>query len=329
VGATSFEPENPGAHAVRQGKAQVDAAERTVGIGSSIRFEVWLRQGLLEPAWAALCGSLASGGFVLSTEPLLRLALLIFLVGPLWGGLWSALIASDWATPLARWRNRYYAKPTGVSRTVAPAGPADRLKETWDELKRWWAELLAPTLGPTLAGLALLLPLTLVIAGILGPRPLLFTLVGISLIQFVFAWSDGKATVYPAAQALFEVGLPWLAGHGLFHPLTLASTALALGFTLAYAGGLRLRHGGRGLMRWNLGYGLAILVLVGVQEPLAAGIIGLLFLGQALLQPGLLDPSTDRVRSAAVVRFWRWVRPSLLIAMLVAAWAIRVGNGGA
>jgi len=320
VGANPFESENPAAYPVGRGAEYLDGVERQPGLGSPIRVQVWFRRGFLGPIWTALCGALASGGVTLSAAPLLRLALVALLVDVVWGGLWSALMATDWATSLGRWQNWRRGTPVRLLPHTSPDGPAGRLARHLGHLRSWWTGSAGPTLGPTLAGLALLLPLALVMAGVLGVRPLLVTLLAITLLQFVFAWTGGDARPVPGPQALFEIALPWLAGHVLFALPTLPSIALALAYTLSYAGGLRLAQGWTGLARWNLGQITAIVVLVAARQPTAAGITGLLFMGQAMLQPGLIDEETDQVAPPAAARFLRWAQPWLMAALLVAAW---------
>jgi hypothetical protein len=276
--------------------------------------------------WTALCGALASGGVTLLAAPLLRLALLALLVDVVWGGLWSALMATDWATSLRCWRNWRRGTPVRLLPYTSPDGPAGRLARSLGHLRSWWAESAGPTLGPTLAGLALLLPLALVVAGVLGVRPLLVTLLAITLLQFIFAWTGGDERPVPGPQALYEITLPWLAGHVLFAPPALPSIALALAYALSYAGGLRLAQTWPGLARWNLGQIAAAVVLVAVRQPTAAGVVGLLFMGQAMLQPGLFDEEADQVDPTAAARFLRWAQPWLMGAMLVAAWGVRIAG---
>jgi hypothetical protein len=319
--------DHPATYLVGQRARQPDHVERQPGLGSPIRFQVWLRRGPLGPAWAALCGALASGGLALSTEPLLRLALLVFLVDVVWGGLWSALAATDWATPLRRWRNWRHGPPAIVLPYTTPEGPAGRLARTLGHLRSWWRQQLQPTLGPTLAGLALLLPLALVVAGVLEARLLLVTLVAIALLQLTFAWTGGDARPVPGPQALFEVALPWLAGHALFGLLTFPSALLALAYALTYVGGLRLTQDRPGLAHWNLGQVAAVIVLLAWRQPVAAGIAGLLLIGQTIAQPGLFNVETDEVEHAAVARFLRFAQPWLMAAMLVTSWGAQAAGG--
>lgn len=328
MGATPFESDSPATNVVEQGEEHYGHVERQPSLGGPIHFQVWLRRGFLRPAWSALCGALASGGLTQATEPVLRLALLIFLVDVLWGGLWSALAATDWATPLRRWKGWRHGSPVRFLPYTSPAGPAGRLARNLGHLRSWWTELARPQLGPTLTGLAVLLPLSLVVAGVLGAHPFLATLAAITLLQFVFARTGGAAEPLPGPQALFEIMLPWLAGHALFDLPTPPSVALAFAFAISYAGGLRMAQASPGLVRWNLGQVSAVIVLVVARQPVAAGIVGALFIGQAMLQPGLFDVETDKVEPAAAARFLSRVQLWVMAAMLVAAWGARAVVAG-
>jgi hypothetical protein len=264
----------------------------------------------------------------LKGEALLQLALLLFLVDVVWGGLWLALAGTDWATALRYWQDWDHGSPVRVLPYTLSEGPAGRLAQTWGHLCGWWADLLQPTLGPTLVGLALLLPLALVVAGVLGAHLLLLTLAAITLLQFVVAWSGGDARPVPGPQALFEIVLPWLAGYALFEQPTIPSTLLALGYALTYASGLRLAQGRPDLGRWNLGQVVAIIVLVASRQPVAAGAAGLFFVGQLIAQPGLFDVEAEEIEPATATSFLRFSQPWLMATMLVAAWGAQAANAG-
>jgi hypothetical protein len=173
-----------------------------------------------------------------------------------------------------------------------------------------------------------LFPLALIISGTLSVRLLMVTLAAIAIPQLIFVWTSGDPGPVPGPQALFEITFPWLAGHALFNSPTLASVALALAFALSYAGGLRMAQDWPGLMRWNLGQIAAVIVLVALRQPLVAGIAGMLFFCQSIIQPGLFDAETDEVEFVAAAHFLRTVQPLLMAAMLVAAWGVRVASTG-
>jgi len=326
VGADPFASDSPAAYQADQPREETVLGAHASALGSPNRFQVWLRHGLLRPAWAALCGALASGGLTLSTEPLLRLGLLILLVDVIWGGLWSGWVMTDWATPLRQWRSWRSGSPVRLLSSASPDAPAGRLARTCGQLRSWWAELGQPALGPTLAGLMMLLPLALVGGGVLGVRPLLVTLAAIILLQSVFVRTGGDGRPVVGPRALFEITLPWLAGHALFATPSLSSTLLALAYGLSYAGALRMAQDRPGLTRWNLGQGAALIVLVALRQPAAATVAGLFFVGQALFQPGLFDAETDEVMPDAADRFLRIAQPWLMAAMLAAAWGAGLLN---
>jgi hypothetical protein len=275
-----------------------------------------------------MCGGLASGSPILARESLLRLALLMVLVEVVWGGLWSALTATDWATPLRRWQSWQRGSPVNLLPYMSLQGPASRLARTFGQLQSWWRELVRPNLGPTLAGLVLLLPLAVIMAGILGVRPLAATLVAITLSQLIFIWTGGDARPLPGLQALYEIALPWLAGHALFDPPTLSSVGVALAYAWSFAGGLRLRQGKPGLVRWNLGQAAVVVILVVLHQPLMAGFGGLLLLGQGIMQASLFDAETEEVDPRAARWFSRRAEAWLMAAMLVAAWGLKVAATG-
>jgi hypothetical protein len=115
--------------------------------------------------------------------------------------------------------------------------------------------------------------------------------------------------------------LTWLAGHAAFAELEPASLILALAFALAAWGDLRLGAGQpRGLWLLNTGQAAAIVVLLVLKQPLAAGVSGLLLFGQVAMQPSLrygAEPATGE-RSYALVsrRTWPWLMAAMLLAAL-------------
>jgi hypothetical protein len=180
---------------------------------------------------------------------------------------------------------------------------------------RWCRESFWPAAGPALLGLlgaaALAIVLTLLLPARLRPlNPSLVVLMTLGVIHR----ARGRDSL--AGQALVLVGLAWLAGHLAFADWEVPSLILALAFSVAAWGALRL---GQGLARgpWLLNGGLAagVVMLVVVRQPLAAGFVGLLLFGQMALQPSLRfgrDPALVGPRT------WPW----LMLAMLVAALAL-------
>jgi hypothetical protein len=124
-----------------------------------------------------------------------------------------------------------------------------------------------------------------------------------------------------AAHALARVGLTWLAGHAAFAKPEPASIFLALAFALAAWGGLRLATGlPRGLWLLNLGQAAAIVVLLVLKQPLAAGVSGLLLFGQVAMQPslryGAVPATGERPYAFVSRRTWPWLMAAMLLAAL-------------
>jgi hypothetical protein len=108
------------------------------------------------------------------------------------------------------------------------------------------------------------------------------------------------------------------------------SVVLALAFSLAAWGGLRLAAG----LRWSLwlldaGQVAAVVVLIALKQPVVAGLAGLLFFGQLAMQPALRyggdnaagadRAGTDRRanldrRATVSRRTWPWLMALMLLA---------------
>lgn len=268
----------------------------------------------LGPAWAALCGIVASGGFGWQGEDWLRLALLILLVDGGWGTLWAALGGTDWATPVRRWRNWHYGEPATPLPYTLPDSPGDRVSRWLGQMRAWWRDLFWPACGPALLAVGTALPVTAVLGALLGMELLLLSVAALAVMQLGLAWEGGRGSIAPGWDAVVAVALPWLAGHAAFGPLTLYSAGLALAFVLAWGAAWQADS------HWKcaLGIGaqfLAAVLLVVLHHPLAAGGLLLLLAPQLALLPWLR-------RGQPPSWYVRYSRPWLMMALLVAAWAL-------
>jgi hypothetical protein len=268
----------------------------------------------LAPAWAVLCGVVASGGFGWRSADWLRLALLILLVDGGWGTLWSALGNTDWATPLRRWRNWRFGEPLPPPPYTLPGSPGDTASRWLGQLRAWGRNVLWPTCGPALTAIVVALPVTVVLAALLGAELLLLSGAVLAVMQLGVAWNGGRGTIAPGWDAIVAIALPWLAGHLAFGQPTIPSTILALTFTLAWGGGWRAESAwGRAA---NVGgQFLAMAFLVALRHPLTTGVLALLLVPQVALLAWLR-------RGQSISWYVRHTRPWLLAAMLVAASAL-------
>jgi len=273
----------------------------------------------LAPTWAVLCGIVASGGFSWGSEDWLKLALLLLLVEGGWGTLWSALGSTDWATPLRRWRQSSPVdEGEGISLAVLPytlpGAPGDRLGRFLARLQGWWRDEVWPTCGSALQALLVALPVTALLGALLGPELLLLSVAALALSQLGVLWDAGRGVVSPGWDALITVAWPWLAGHAAFGPVTLPSAGLAIVFALSWGTAWSTKsNGGRVLAAG--GQLLAMVLLVVLRRPIAAGGLFLLHVPQLALLPW-----TRTGHPAAW--YVRYTRPWLMAGMAVAAFAL-------
>lgn len=266
------------------------------------------------PAWAGLCGVVASGGFGWQGGDFLRLALLILLVDGGWGTLWAALGSTNWATPLRRWRKWHYGDPLRRLPYTLPGSPGDRASRWLGQLHAWWRDVFWPTCGAAFSAIAIALPVTVVLGALLGQELLLLSAAAFAAMQLGVAWEGGQGNVAPGWDAVVAVTLPWLAGHAAFGSLTLSSVGMALVFALAW--GSAWRAGSTwGCTLWVGAQLLAAALLAALYHPLAAGFLLLLLVPQLALLPWLR-------RSQPASWYVRHTRPWLMVAMLVAAWVL-------
>jgi hypothetical protein len=268
----------------------------------------------LSPAWAALCGVVASGGFSWSGADWLRLALLILLADGGWGTLWAAIGGTDWATPLRRWRHWQFGERISKPPYTLPDSPGDRVFRWLGQFRAWWRHLFWLDRGPALATIVIALPVTAVLAVLLGQELLLLSMAALAAMQAGAIGSGGCGKTAPEWDALIGVTLPWLAGHVAFGILTSNSVALALVLILAWGAAWRVESS-RGRILAAGGQLLASAILVALDQPLAACCLVLLLVPQLMLLPWI-------GRGQPAGWYVRYTRPWLMAAMLIAAWVL-------
>jgi chlorophyll synthase len=284
-------------------------------LGPLMKFEVRISRPLtwLGPAWAALCGAVASGWLTLSGENLLFLLIALFLADALWGTLWHLIAERDWFVS-SNWPSQAQEVNLTVLPYTAPGSPSHRLGRRL----AWWRAVFWPRMGSALLGLVVALPLTLVLAIILGQRAIILTSAALAIMVLALLRARRHGTPPLSLRAILEMGLAWLAGHVAFEPLTLWSFLLATCYTVAYHSCLKLavNSGKRWSTLLKVSQAAVIGLLIFLRQPVVAGVVGLLLLPQMLLQPFL---------GQGEVELWylRRTRPFLMAGMLLAALAIR------
>jgi hypothetical protein len=268
----------------------------------------------LSPAWAALCGVVASGGFDWEGENWLRLALLILLADGGWGTLWAAIGSTDWATPLRRWRDWQFGERIVKPPYTLPDSPGDRVFRWFGQFRAWWRHLFWLERGSAFVTLVISVPVTIVLAALLGQNLLLLSMAALAAMQAGTIGAGGRGTPSPEWDALVGITLPWLAGHVAFGSLTPSSLALALTLVPAWGAAWRVESN-RGRALAVGGQLLATALLIALGQPLAACGLALLLVPQLALLPWVKLGQTAGW-------YVRRTRPWLMAAMLLAAWAL-------
>jgi hypothetical protein len=293
-----------------QGRLKTLTSGRLVGLQGHLARSYWA----LMAGWAALCGALASHGLHWGGEDLLTLALVLLLADLAWGSLWELATGTDWFRLESGGRSAVRPARLPVLPYTQPDSPGGRIYRRLSRAVGWWHQVFWPTAGPALLGLVASGILAVVLSLFLPDRlrPLnagLVALIGLGVAQR----RHGREPL--AGQALVQVGLSWLAGHVAFAAMEGPSLILALCFPVAAWGALRVsegRPGGNWLV--NVGLAASAALMVGLKQPLAAGVLGLLFFGRLAVQ---ISPVSAGGSAGAVIgnRTWPW----LMLAMLVAA----------
>jgi hypothetical protein len=245
------------------------------------------------------------------------LLIALFLADALWGTLWHLIAETDW---FASSNSSPQALEDGLTALpyTAPGSPSHRVFSRLGWRLAWWQAVFWPWLGSALLGLVVVLPLTLILAIILGQRAIILTAAALAIMVLALLRARRHSALPLSLRAILEMGLAWLAGHTAFEPLTLWSFVLAILYTVAYHSCLKLatNSGRHALIPLKLSQATVIAVLIFLRQPVVAGVVGLLLLPQMLLQPFL---------GQGQVELWylRRTTPFLMAGMLLAALVIR------
>jgi hypothetical protein len=286
------------------------------------------------PGWAAIGGALASGGFALAPQTLLRLALVWLLVdavlGVVWdlgaprdqgvgdtspggkGGIWSMLLAP---------RLPDVAPPLRFLPYTQPASPGQRLAGRLSRWRRWWQETFAPQVGAEFAALVAALGLALLLGVILGRNAAALTLLYIALswLAALTYKRDGVASrgVATLWHTLADFGIPWLMGSLVLGRPTWVIIALGGCYAITYFG--LVHQAAQGAPDFRLigaSQVAAVFLLAGLRYPLAAGAVAILLLPQWGLHTWVTD------RPATPGSYLRGIQPFVILSLLIAAWAV-------
>jgi hypothetical protein len=254
----------------------------------------------LGPAWAALCGAVASGGFELEWQMLLMVLLAVVLADPVLGSVWAlASRVGAWSFPEAKRDNPGEHSPMPALPYTLPGSVGDRLLSSVAHMSWRWQGIIWPRAGSTILGIGFLSLVAVLLAASLGRGALLVTVVALGVGVGATLQSRSTSVLHPALAACFLAGLPWLIGYAALGGSGVEKEGLgawlqvlvwpALYATTWYAYrwmGDRQPYGGALLL--GIAHLLAVGALVVVRQPIMAGVVALLLLPQLLLQPELL-----------------------------------------
>ena len=262
---------------------------------------------LLGPAWAALCGAIASGGLTLRGQTLLTLILIIMLCDAFLGA-WRALwLQSDWRPALG-----HTLSSSGRWLRVDHSGFL--LTRWWDALGRWMKylrEIIWPIIESEMIGMIIAGILALSTAVVLGMQTFWFTVLAmlLSLIEAQVGSARGAGL-----RAVCEIALPFHIAQSAFGFFSWSSLAFSVLFTLVYRALLGLATTRQmSWIRWSNFAQLGVVAMLLVRNsPIGAGVVGMGLLAQVLWQARLLY---DRDGNG----YARRVQSYVLVAMLIAA----------
>ena len=279
--------------------------------GQLLRFEIPARSRTLwlSPAWAVLCGLVASSAFAWTGRDVLIAALAIVIADGAWATQWWGLVETDWRQLFANWN----AIPVerSPSSLALRGSPADRSQHNLSRLRMWWQTSGREQGGTPLFSALVALGLGVLLSAIIGGSALALTLAAIAVTQIALLLRlHGRSINW--LHGFVAIGFPWLLGHAAFGGITLLSTLTAVVFSVAYGAMLDLAQGGAATRRWLLAQLVLVVVLIVLQQPIAAVALISLLIAQSLLATVL--HTLDFARSA---QWW------LMLAMLVVALGIR------
>jgi len=271
------------------------------------------RSAWLGPAWAALCGLIASAKFSFDAPGLLIAAFVFILADWVWPALWMTFVRTDWLAPIDRWQA--VSAPTRSIRLpyLQPGSLGDRLLIRAARAGAWWRSSFAPMAGASVASGLAALVIGLALSAAIGWRALALTVAVIAITGIGTLRALRTALDSDGLRSIVYGTLPWWLGHAAFGPLTVESAGMGVLFGLAYRAVMDAAQGDRapspaGLMAPQIA---AAAVLFGGREAVAAFVIALTIAAQAALRAFLADhPFARRAQ------FW------LMLAMLVCAIAI-------
>jgi len=267
---------------------------------------------LVGPAWAALCGAIASGGLDWRGQSLLVFVLSVLLCDTLLGA-WRALwLHADWRVALPR--NLASARVWLILPDDTTAAFLPRVWRLTTRRIAFARNVIWPLIDSEIIGMLIAGILAVCIAAMLSPAALALTTVAM-LLALVEGEVSGERGM--SLCALIEMALPWLIAQSAFGYFSWLSLAFVALFTLIYRALLELTGARQERWLWwnNVPQLAIVLILFASNTPVGAGVVALGLLAQALWQTRF---RMDRDGRAYVQRIQSYV----LLAMLVVSMSL-------
>lgn len=259
----------------------------------------------LGPAWATLCGALASGGLTLAGQSFLTLVLSLLLSDTLLGA-WRALwLQSDWRAAVRRvaTSGSQWLETPGETR-----GLRHRVRLAIRRL-RYLYQFVWPLIDSEIMGLLTLGALALGVALMLGQVAVVLTSAAM-----VFALIEGQIGTTRGAglRVVSEITVPWLIAQSAFGYFSWLGLVFALLFTLVYRAllGMATTHSDHWIAWSNLAQVAVVLLLVASNTAAGVGLVLLGLLAQVLWQARYRSDHDGQ-------SYARNVQSYVLVAMLV------------
>ncbi len=258
------------------------------------------------PAWAVLCGALASGRWRWERDALLGFVLTLFIVEVLWSTWRALLIDLDWeaAPPMPERGDPMPSLPY-----VMPRSPLGRFLRWAGRVRRWVREELPPERRGALLSLIAIPFAVLLLSALVNRQVLILSFAALALIGL--EWRCARGTSAP--RAVVEIALGWVGGHLSMGELSWASPVMACCYALSYQGAFSL--GRNYALPFIVGGQAAAATLLFTRGTTGAVIVSLLIVPQLLLATQLTEIG---------VREWylRRIAPFVALSMAVAAWTL-------
>jgi hypothetical protein len=279
--------------------------------GQFLRFQIPARSRTLwlSPAWAVLCGVIASSAFVWTGRDIVIAALAVVIADGAWATQWWGFVDTDWRLLFANWAD--IAVERSASSLALRGSPADRSQHSLARLRLWWQAGGREQAGTPLFSALVAVALGVLLSAIIGWQALALTFAALALTQIALILRLHQRAVN-WLHGFVAIGLTWMLGHAAFGAHTVWSALAAVIFSCAYAAMLDLAQGAAATRRWLLPQITLVIGLIVLQQPIATLALIALLIAQALLAT-----VTHGIDFARAAQWW------LMLAMLVVALGIR------